>query len=179
MYDIVGQEDIDVSGDVGWLQGMNISQLVRRAQPAQAAIVQPAQPTAMALPAGSQGAVVAPQQPRGILRRQVLPIPATTVSAGGSTTITLQPQRAFRVERLVLGSTVTPSNCVVSDITVGANRQFVAAGDVPLAAFSPDAVGTGLRGDTANPGVTVTITLRNLGASSETVSGAFFGESLE
>lgn len=174
MYDIVGEdqyigEDQDISGDVGFLPALRgfPGLIGPRAQPRPA---QPAQPV---------GPTLVPRSVQGILRRQILPIPATTVGAGASVTVTLQPQRAFRVERLVLASSVSPSQVVVSDISVGAERQFVSAGDVPLSAFSADAVGTGLRGDTAQPGTTVTVTLRNLGGSAETISGAFFGSSAE
>lgn len=169
-YDIVGEEPQTevVSGDepeTGFLPSFRGLRLPFPRRPAQ--------------PAASSGPAIVPVQPRGVLRRQILPIPATTINGGQSATVTLQPQRAFRVERLVLASSVTPTQCVVSDISVGASRQFVSAGDAPLAAFAADAVGTGLRGDTASPGTTVTITLRNLGDSAETISGAFFGESLE
>lgn len=178
-YDIVGEElpmTEVVSGDepeTGFLPAFRFPFF--GGAPRQA----PQRGLARAVPPAPAGPQAVPAGPRGILRRQILPIPATDVPANGSVVITLQPQRAFRVERLVLASTVSPTQCVVSDISVGASRQFVSAGDVPLAAFSPDAVGTGLRGDTASPGTTVTVTLRNLSSMLEKVSGAFFGEALE
>lgn len=197
MYDIVGEDMLDVSGvgedqetretagDVGFLGGLPFLG-APRLRP-QAAPVAPSVQRAMAAPAASAavpaqsfGPAILPRSGPTVIRRQVLPIPATSVPASGTVTVTLQPQRSFRVERLILGSTVSPSQIVVSDISVGAERQFVAAGDVPISAFSPDAVGTQLRGDTAQPGTTVTITLRNLsGSSAETVSGAFFGSSAD
>lgn len=186
MYDIVGEdmdtvsgvgEEPETAGDVGFFAPQWLRGLVP-ARPGAAAVAR-ATPVATAAPVAPGAPAIMPRPVQGILRRQILPIPATPVGAGGTATITLQPQRAFRVERLVLSSTVKPSQIVVSDISVGAERQFVSAGDVPLEAFAPDAIGTGLRGDTAQPGTTVTLTLRNIGAAAETISGAFFGTSAE
>lgn len=176
-FDIVGEEpdSTDVSGEVGFGPfrfGGPITALARRAPMATARPVT----GAVATPSG---ATVIQRAPTGVTRRQILPIPATSVAGGGQATITLQPQRHFRVERLVLASNAAPSAVVVSDISVGAEREFLGAGDVPIAAFAADAVGTGLRGNTASPGVTVSITLRNLGTEAEQISGAFFGTSLE
>lgn len=187
MYDIVGEdmdtvsgvgEELEAAGDVGFFAPLWQRGLVP-ARPS--AAVARATPVATAAPAAlaSQGPSIMARPIQGVLRRQILPIPATAVPAGGQATVTLQPQRAFRVEKLVLSSTSVPSSVVVSDISVGAERQFVSAGDVPLSAFTADAVGTGLRGDTAQPGTTVTLLLRNIGAAAETVSGAFFGTSAE
>lgn len=193
MYDIVGEE-LDISGDelesageTGFLpilqRGLGPIFGQRPAAPAgpagPAAVVPAARQIAQAVPAQTYGPNVVPRASIPVIRRQILPIPATALSPGGQATVTLQPQRGFRVEKLVLSSTGSPSGIVVSDITVGAERQFVASGDVPIAAFTADAVGTQLRGDTAQPGVTVSITLRNLGSAAETVSGAFFGASVE
>lgn len=187
MYDIVGEdqfdivgeepESTDVSGEVGFGPfrfGGPIASLARGFR----APMAPARPVTGAV-ATPSGATVIQRAPTGVTRRQILPIPATSVAGGGQATITLQPQRHFRVERLVLASNAAPSAVVVSDISVGAEREFLGAGDVPIAAFAADAVGTGLRGNTASPGVTVSITLRNLGTGAEQISGAFFGTSLE
>lgn len=131
-------------------------------------------------PGGAFGAHLGYKPPEKGLKRQPMPFPSTTVLAAAATaTITLLPQRAFRVERLVMTSSVTPSAVVLSQINVGQEPQFVGTGVVPLDAFASGAFDTYLRGTTAVPGITITIVITNQGLVSENVNGAFLGESIE
>lgn len=130
-----------------------------------------------------QGAVSV--QPTGFgnrqLRRQICPLPITKVLKGTEALITLTPQRGFRVERLVLQSDAAgTSKCVVNSINVGATPQFVSDGSVPIQAFANVAISTSLRGDTASPGITITLRVQNLDAvNDETITGVFYGEAID
>jgi hypothetical protein len=131
-------------------------------------------------PGGAFGAHLGYKPPEKGLKRQPMPFPATTVLAAAATaTITLLPQRAFRVERLVMTSSVTPSAVVLSQINVGQEPQFVGTGVIPLDAFASGAFDTYLRGTTAVPGITITIVISNQGLVAENVNGAFLGEAIE
>jgi hypothetical protein len=113
------------------------------------------------------------------LRRQIAPIPATPIAPGATANISIRPQRAIRVQRLVLQSTVSPSQLLITDITVGARPQFVNAGAVPVGVFAANAFDVELRGDTASPGIEITLTVTNPSAAAETLAGAIIGEALE
>jgi hypothetical protein len=126
------------------------------------------------IPPGPQ---VAPAGTQNVYR-QIAPLPATTVAAGGVANAVIQPQRGFRLERLVLESSVSPSNTTVTNITVGAEPQFISAGNVPLSVFAFNAINTSLRGDTAVPGITITVSLANSGGAPEIITGTFLGPSV-
>ena len=73
------------------------------------------------------------------------------------------PQRAFQMRRLVIdfGRVGTSSTGLVqvTQLTVGADPQFVQTGAIPASMFSSAAVGLGLKGTGARPGVTLTLSL--------------------
>jgi len=125
--------------------------------------------------------VASVRQPGGprTLRRQISPFARTLVPPTSVVTVTLTPQRAFRCERLVMSSDVAKSLLSVQAITIGAQPQFVNDGDAPFDMFLATAFGTTLRGDTANPGTTVSVKLSNASLVAENVLGAFIGEAIE
>lgn len=113
------------------------------------------------------------------LRRQVLPVGNQTVAAGATVTFQAIPQRPFRAERLVITHAGTPGDILVNDVRVGATPQFVAAGSVAAEVFQATAVGSSLRGDTAQPGITVSVQVQNTSAGPLAVNASIIGEALE
>lgn len=126
----------------------------------------------------------------GPKRRYIAPIsgaagvqPTGPLAAGSSYTLTINIQRAFQMERLVLATdeaNSASSQVTVDNFLVGAIPQFALTGSAPLAMFAPTAVFTALLGDTAIPGTVVTLAFTNNNASATVrIWGAFVGESLQ
>jgi len=113
------------------------------------------------------------------MRRQVLPVGNQSIPSGGTVTFQTIPQRPFRCERLVITHAGAPGDVLVNDVRVGATPQFVAAGSVSAEVFQATAVGSSLRGDTAQPGITVSVQVQNTSAGPLTVNAAIIGEALE
>lgn len=118
------------------------------------------------------------------IRRQILPFGTATVAPGGTANLTVLTQRPMRVDRLTVTQYVSPFGAVtqgiqITGLTVGVDPQFSAAGDVDAANFAPGAFGTELRGSTANPGITITLSLRNPTAAAIDVNSTIIGESLD
>lgn len=115
-----------------------------------------------------------------VTRRQISPLPRTSVLKNTTAIATVLPQRAIRVQRLVLQSDTSPTVLTVNNITVGARPQFVNAGNVPIGVFASNAFDVELRGDTASPGISITVEFENPAATAdEVVSGAIIGEALD
>lgn len=112
-----------------------------------------------------------------VMRRQISPIPLTTIAANTTVDVEFRPQRPLRIERLILDGTAV-AGVFLTDLLIGAEPQFVNSGAVPISAFQPTAFGTELRGNTAQPGITVTIRLQNTTAAAVTIGGAVIGSSL-
>lgn len=105
---------------------------------------------------------------------QPLPIPPTSFLTGQALDIELRPQRLFRTERLVVDSTIAPFFRIL-DLKVGQNTQFVASGALPATIFTEVAVGMRLKGDTANLGNTIVISVQNIDANTRVFGGAIVG----
>jgi hypothetical protein len=105
------------------------------------------------------------------LQRLALGIGVTAVAPTSSSIVTVTPQVPFKLERFI--SDVI--GLQVNDIKVGTISQFVGAGSIPIEVFSHDAVGVGLKGDTAVPGVDIALSVSNSGASAVNLSGAYLG----
>lgn len=101
-----------------------------------------------------------------IMRLQILPLPVTNILHTATETVSAQPQRDFRVERLIV-----PSFCAryfsITSFTVGQDNQFVAAGEVSAQAFSEVAVGSRLEGNTANIGNLIVLTVKNIDTTND------------
>ncbi len=133
---------------------------------------------------GEHVAVASPD----IARRQIAPLgPAQPFTFAAATvqaiTFSFRPQRPFRIERLVLSATSNGADVTslltVTDFLVGAEPQFVNAGVCPGSMFAATAFGASLRGNTAEPGIDVTLLLSlNAGIGTYLVSGAIVGTSL-
>jgi hypothetical protein len=125
-------------------------------------------PGQMVLPAGGAGLTA---------RRQTLPITPQTIAPGATIDIAVRPQRPFRVERLVL--VVPAATFTLLDLRVGATPQFVAAGGIPAECFAPTAFGVSFRGDSAVPGVDVTLQIQNTTGAPAVIGGMIQGEALD
>lgn len=120
------------------------------------------------------------QTPEGPARELVMPVDFTNIPAASTVDLTLNPQRTMRMQRLMLQSDVSPSLLYVVAFNVGQRSQFNASGGVPIAAFAFDAVGMTLKGDTATPGISVVLSIRNrAAAAAENISGGIFGLTVE
>lgn len=105
------------------------------------------------------------------LQRLALGIGTTSVAATSSAVVTVTPQVPFKLERFITQS-VTLS---INDIKVGTNSQFVGAGSIPVEVFARDAIGVGLKGDTAVPGVDIALYVSNADVAAHVLNGAYLG----
>lgn len=98
---------------------------------------------------------------RGDALDQIVPFSAATLTAAVPTaTLNAFPQRAFMLRRLVIslgriGATALTSLVTVTQLTVGADPQFVATGAIPADMFANTAVGVRLKPNAARPGITI------------------------
>lgn len=130
-----------------------------------------AQLTALARLGG--GAVSRRKQRRNVFE-QPLPIPPTSFTSGQQLDIELRPQRLFRSERLVVSSVIAPFFNIL-DVKIGQETQFVASGALPAQIFSEVGVGVRLKGDTANLGNTIVVSIQNIDTETRTFAGAIIG----
>jgi hypothetical protein len=105
------------------------------------------------------------------LQRLPLGIGVTSIAATSSAVITVTPQVPFKLERFISQST----GLTVNDVKVGTNSQFVGAGSIPVEIFARDAIGVGLKGDTAVPGVDIALYVSNPSGGALSCSGAYLG----
>jgi len=172
--EIVGDDDLDalVSGDI---VGADIVGAVRR-KPKRVKLVRRATNRLPAAQVQRQGLAYEPTK-YGTWRESVVGIDsgATTIAAGASRTIIVQPQVPFRAERFMVSSAIAGS-FVIDDIKVGKNSQFLAAGSVPGTAFSELAVGAGLHLDTAEVAQNISVSVTNTSGGALRFLGAFYGK---
>lgn len=109
---------------------------------------------------------------------QILPCTSLAIAAGATREITLQPQRPFRIKNFRCSSTHTAPFFEVTAFTIGQDNQFIAPGSVPLDVFSEVALYSVVRGQTANPGSLVTLTVVNIDVDERDFRAAFFGNAL-
>lgn len=103
---------------------------------------------------------------RGVWREQYLPLnlsggPTATIAALTTVTVQAQPQKLFRVNRLIISSDVAGAFCI-NDIRVGVRPQLASVGSLPGRMFSEQAFGIKLHGDTANISQIIFVTVQNL-----------------
>ena len=172
LYDIVGA-------------GYDIVGAPRRGQQQRQPARQPARMPARMPGNPSAGVRVMTDSP-DIMRRQISPIPLTTIAIGATVDIEFRPQRPLRIERLILDGAFTGAGApaglggvFLTDLLIGAEPQFVNSGAVPVSAFAPTAFNTELRGNTAQPGITVTLRIQNTSTTNAVaIGGAVIGSSL-
>jgi hypothetical protein len=106
--------------------------------------------------------------PIGFTSDGMVPASATAGLPGEVVNIKQSPQIAFRAERLVIPSFITPSFIIV-DVKIGNRSQFVSSGAVPATVFSEVGEGVTLRMDTAQVSQEIVISVANI-----TTAAAFF-----
>lgn len=121
------------------------------------------------------GGAATRKKARNTVYQQPIPIPVTSVpNVSPNADITITPQRLVRVERLVVPSTIAPF-FRITQLNVGQEPQFVSAGAIPATVFSEVAVGVRLKGDTANLGNTITLSVTNTSGVNQTFEGCILG----
>jgi hypothetical protein len=113
-----------------------------------------------------------------VARSQLSPLPIMNLNANQTSTFTWSPQRPFRLERLFLQTQAGNLDFIVNGLTVGADPQFVNNGSLPGTMFLPNSFGVHLKGNTANPGVIISIEITNTTGAAIVVSGGIVGTSL-
>lgn len=149
-YDDMGYEDM----------GARRRAVVRR--PAGRRMV-PARPAPA--PAAARRAALQAYQPdaTGLPLDQIMPFPNGTITDTVPTLLLqAQPQRDFQLRRLVVelgrtGATAIAALVQVTQLTVGADPQFVNTGSIPVSMFANTAVGIQLKPAAARPGVTISL----------------------
>lgn len=105
------------------------------------------------------------------LQRLPLGIGITAILTVSSAIVTVTPQVPFKLERFISPS----AGLTINDIKVGTNSQFVGAGSIPVEVFARDAIGVGLKGDTAVPGVDIALYASNPTGATVSLTGAYLG----
>lgn len=101
-------------------------------------------------------------------------IPVTEIAANSEASINVGVQRPFRARRLIMGG--SPGDFRIQSIKVSNVDQLINSNPVPAVVFTPDSIGSRLRGDTAQPGVGIDLRVSNTTSAASEVEGAFFGE---
>lgn len=107
-------------------------------------------------------------------RGYMLPFPAATVTASTSADFTSQPQTPFRPESLIIQAT-SLTGLLVDQIRVGKDNQFIGTGSMPGSAFGATTTFKGFKGDTAWPGINVTVSVTDTSGTDNVVSLGMFG----
>jgi len=117
------------------------------------------------------------------MRRQPLPLPATSIAAGALSVINIFPQRAYRPDRLILRDGLDPNVSLssVTDISIAQRSQLPAPGQIPISLFAATAFDSFFRFETAYPGIQINISILNgnPGPGPITYTGSFLGESAQ
>lgn len=107
-------------------------------------------------------------------RKTVSPVVATAVGGGLNAVITAQPQTLFRPERFVIPASIAPS-FTIQDIKVGNVSQFPNTGDIPGEMFAQNSFDTGIRLDTVNPAINLSVAVTNITGGTLTFRAGFYG----
>jgi len=126
--------------------------------------------------AAKHGRVLKNREPRGA-QEQVLGFERATVVALAEATVRAFPQRKFRTERLTIAASIANFFDVL-DLRVGRDSLFVDVGPVPAEMFAQVAVGTALRGYTANLGNTITLQVENIDAADQMIRAGIRGTAI-
>lgn len=165
----IGADDAELANALATIQA-------RAPSLAQALAPQAAQTAMVRELAARNASVVVAREPLDS-RTLTLPFPETVIPANSAATIQVLPQTLFRCERFVIQSDIAGS-LVVDDIRIGTQSQFSASGPVPARCFSEVAVGVGTLYDTAEPGITISLSLRNISGNPVTFRAAMFGRAV-
>ena len=166
---MVGADDAELANALAVIQS-------RAPSLAQALAPQQAQTAMIRELAARNASVVVAREPLDS-RTLTLPFPETVINPGVSADVQVLPQTLFRCERFVIPSD-NAGSIVVEDIRIGTVSQFSAGGPVPGRCFSEVAVGVGTLYDTAEPGITIVVRIRNISGNQITFRAAMFGRSV-
>ena len=119
-------------------------------------------------------AVMVRERTRSRVRRLILPIPKTTIAAGASANISIQPQDLFRTTRMLIPSSIA-FDFEILDFKIGQRPQFVQSGSIPAAVFSEVSVGSSIDCDSADVGNIVSLEVRNTSAGTLSFAGTLLG----
>jgi hypothetical protein len=100
------------------------------------------------------------------------------VKPGDETDIEVKPQVLFRGERLAIAQSIARFFDVL-DIKVGKDSQLAATGALTGEAFETRAVGVRMELDTAEPGIVITLRIRNTDAAAHDFKAVLYGSVLE
>lgn len=105
-----------------------------------------------------------------------LGIPVTPIGIGAEVLIEIRPQRVIRIEEFLIPDELADKVSVTAAF-VGQNSQMAGGSPVPGAAYSTKAAGlqSKLLWDTANPGITVQVRIKNNDPAAINFEGTFRG----
>lgn len=149
--------------------------LFRTPAPAVRAAVQQFAPPSQLVPPMQPGPVVM-QQPPGPVGLALIPMnnPAN-VAAGATANITVQPQSIFKPYRLTVDPVIA-AFFMIQSLQVGTVPLFDAPGEVACSNFPPNLQQGNLKKVTANPGISLTMVVRNRDGAAHPFFSTMFGE---
>ena len=100
------------------------------------------------------------------------------IAPGDEVDIEVKPQVLFRGERLAIAQS-TARYFEILDIKVGKDSQLAATGALTGEAFETRAVGVRMELDTAQPGIVITIRVRNIDTAAQSFRAVLYGAVLE
>lgn len=126
-------------------------------------------------PIGTPGPHVVESNP-GPVGLALIPMNFTAgVAAGGSQVISVLPQSIFKPYRLTVDPVIA-SFFVITNLQVGTVPLFDAPGEVPASNFPPNLQQGNLKKITANPGISISMTVRNRDGVAHPFWSSMFGE---
>jgi hypothetical protein len=102
----------------------------------------------------------------------------TNIAAGDEEDIEVKPQVLFRGERLAIAQSIARYFDVL-DIKVGKDSQLAATGPLTGEAFETRAVGVRMELDTAQPGIVITLRVKNTDTAAHDFKAVLYGRVLE
>ena len=100
------------------------------------------------------------------------------IAAGDEEDIEVKPQVLFRGERLAIAQSIARYFDVL-DIKVGKDSQLAATGPLTGEAFETRAVGVRMELDTAQPGIVITLRVKNIDTAAHDFRAVLYGAVLE
>jgi hypothetical protein len=99
---------------------------------------------------------------------------STLVRSGESSNVNVRPPKPFRLDRLIIPSSLG-SDFLVTDIKVMGESQFDSPGAIPGLAFAECSPSIRFRGDVASPHSFITVSVANQHASPQNFQGVLIG----
>ena len=100
------------------------------------------------------------------------------IAPGDEEDIEVKPQVLFRGERLAIAQSIARYFDVL-DIKVGKDSQLAATGALTGEAFETRAVGVRMELDTAQPGIVITLRVKNIDTAAHDFRAVLYGAVLE